>query len=263
MRFNKDLWAAKAYLSFPPWPCPSCQGGTLRALNKVLSFETIASERARTESADDWEPGWVEERATGFLRCNNCGESVASLTKVTYEQAADPELGVAYTRHHQPVYFLPAIPILRLPENATEEVKAALARAFAMYWSDPSSSGNAIRSALEAMLDQAKIPRGRNDHKNKVRRPLPLHARLELYATKDPTLKQPLMALKWLGNTGSHAVLTHRDVLTAFELLEHIIAELYAKHTKTILRVAKAINANKGPARGKRAPGRTPKPALR
>lgn len=57
------------------------------------------------------------------------------------------------------------------------------------------------------------------------------------------------MAVKWLGNAGTHDVLTHEDVLDAFELLDHTLDEVYHDRSKRILRTAKAINRAKGPAK--------------
>jgi hypothetical protein len=251
MRFKRELWQVKGHQTFPAWPCPSCPDGILDPKDQQtwLTHETVASRTAKRERSDEWEPDWLEERTSGCFRCNRCDDFVAFVADVAYQQVFDPETGVEFVGVHQPLFFSPTVPMIDIPEEASPEVRDALTRAFAQYWSDPSSSGNCIRTAIEAMLDQEKIPRGRNDNNAKRRIRHSLHARLMLYAAKAPALTQPLLALKWLGNTGTHDVLSHDDVLDALGLLDHTLDEVYREHSKTILKTAKAINRRKGPLR--------------
>lgn len=244
MRFDRAVWKSEFYFAFPDWPCPSCKGGTLHSKDeaKWLTFETAASRRTRSQ-ASGIDAEYSERRASGFLECDRCAEPVAFLAIVENLPSLPPR--------YKPLHLMPAPAMLEIPEDASAEVRDGLRRAFALYWFDPSSSGNAIRTAIEALLDQAKIPRGRNDAQKHRRVPLSLHTRLQLYEKREPALGTPLMALKWLGNSGTHERLLHSDMLDAFELLDHTLAEIYRKHTKRIMRTAKAINRNKGPLKRK------------
>lgn len=80
-----------------------------------------------------------------------------------------------------------------------------------------------------------------------------LHARIEEYRKKDPGLGDSLLAVKWLGNAGSHATLTRNDVFDALDMVEHVLDEVFTQRAKTVAKLAKKINKARGPAR----PGRT------
>jgi len=56
-----------------------------------------------------------------------------------------------------------------------------------------------------------------------------------------------LMALKWLGNSGSHSGEVSRDdLLDAFEILEHALAELLEQKSERIAALAKKMTAKHG-----------------
>jgi hypothetical protein len=58
-----------------------------------------------------------------------------------------------------------------------------------------------------------------------------------------------LLAVKWLGNAGSHDgdKPTIADVRMTYDLLEHVLSEIYEKKTGELKAVAKKINKKKGP----------------
>ena len=77
---------------------------------------------------------------------------------------------------------------------------------------------------------------------------LTLHARLERFAAKNQQVGEHLLAIKWLGNSGSHASeLTKHDVMDAFELLEHALEEIYDSKTSRLNTLSASINKKKGP----------------
>ena len=136
------------------------------------------------------------------------------------------------------------------PADIKDEVRAASS----LYWSDVSASANRIRTAVEKILDHKKIKRskkiqsGKNAGKN---RRLSLHERIELFKQKDSDLAATMLAIKWLGNAGSHTSdLNEKDLLDAFELLEHVIEELFVEKLKKIRSITKKINKKKGPVNG-------------
>jgi uncharacterized small protein (DUF1192 family) len=56
------------------------------------------------------------------------------------------------------------------------------------------------------------------------------------------------MAVKWLGNAGSHAApLTADDVLDGFEILEHALDKLYSERDERVGALTRAINRRKAP----------------
>ena len=250
MRFDRSLWRVESYGVFPAWPCPNCKQPALErdSSKEWLIYET--AESVADHDHDDWDPSWITELAAGALVCKRCKDPVIMSAIVFQEEGEDADTGDRmFARGFKPTHFEPALEMIEVHHEAANDVRQALTRAFALYWSDPSSSGNCIRTAVEFMLDQQAIPRGRNDSKRGERVRRTLHDRLELFAKRRPEIKETLMAVKWLGNAGTHDVLTHENVLDAFELLDHTLDEVYQQRSKRILRTAKAINRAKGPVK--------------
>jgi hypothetical protein len=64
---------------------------------------------------------------------------------------------------------------------------------------------------------------------------------------KYSNIKELLLAVKWIGNTGSHATEISRvAVMDAYDMLEHCLDLLYGEK-KDLMTLAKAINRKKGP----------------
>jgi hypothetical protein len=62
-------------------------------------------------------------------------------------------------------------------------------------------------------------------------------------------LVELLTAIKWLGNAGSHAgsSVSADDVLVAYNLIEHVLADIYNNPKSDLVAVAKKVNKRKGP----------------
>lgn len=64
----------------------------------------------------------------------------------------------------------------------------------------------------------------------------------EAYTTKNAILGGHLMALKWLGNAGSHdGSLNKDDLLDAFEVLDHVLAEIIDERSERVAALAAAM----------------------
>lgn len=59
------------------------------------------------------------------------------------------------------------------------------------------------------------------------------------------------MALKWIGNTGSHgSYMSTNDLLDSFEIMEHALAEIIGGHSARVAAIAKKLtkkHGNNGP----------------
>lgn len=94
-------------------------------------------------------------------------------------------------------------------------------------------------------------------NKRGKRETLSLHARIEKFKTKDAEAANYLLAIKWLGNAGSHSGLDNvddDDLLGGFELIEHVIERLYVRQEARLKQIAKGLNHRKGkPVRRRRS----------
>lgn len=159
--------------------------------------------------------------------------------------------GGDYTNYYQPVFFTDAPHIIRIPEETPEPVAEELRRSFQVFWADPEACANRIRSSVEKVLTQQRVQRtngGVASKLGKKRGFLNLHARIEIFATRNRRVAQALMAVKWIGNAGSHsAPVRVDDVLDGYELMEFVLDELFVKRDSRIGALTRTINRRKGP----------------
>jgi hypothetical protein len=253
MPADRRLWKAQ-FQELPSWPCPSCGTGLLlKNSGNFLEQETGPSLLAKDHDA--WEPDWIKKRFTGLLKCNNpkCGDlcAISGRIKVQFDLGYDEQghPDESFTDVYVPQSLTPSPRIFESPEDCPIDVSKTLDEAFCLFWLDYESSANKFRVATEKLLSYQKIPSFSPPQKGKTRRALSLHSRIELFRKKNPDAGECLMAVKWLGNHGSHSgnALTPDDVLSASDLIEHALRLLYEK-SNSPLQVAKKINKKKGPA---------------
>lgn len=257
MAVDRNLWKVESFTlqAMPLWPCPRCPEGRLVADKKTLyELEARASVEAGVESG--WEPDWMYGAFSLTLRCNNpqCCENVLCAGSYGVSQEFDPVLAqggqdpYAYCSRYTAKTFVPPIPVFRIPVQCPEAVRAEIQSAFAILWSDRGASANRVRIAIEKLLDTKKVKR--TVTKRGKRTQLTLHSRIDKLASKtdDKDTHSLLMAVKWLGNAGSHgADMAVDDVLDGFELLDHILFRMFDGNTKRLLRLSKSIVKKKGP----------------
>lgn len=204
MAVNRKLWTSQ-FESFPNWLCPHCQSGSLSLIKNTLTYmEPAYSDAAKKE--DPWMPDWIEERFTALLQCANnaCGEIVAVGGRTHHVEDHDWETQEEHwSREYQPVFLTPPPPVFPIPVECPEAVTVELQKAFGLLWSDPGSCANRLRAAVEALLTERRVPKKRQNKKKKWVR-IDLHARIEEFRKKDAETADYLLALKWLGNVGSH-----------------------------------------------------------
>lgn len=83
---------------------------------------------------------------------------------------------------------------------------------------------------------------------------LSLHQRIEIFRQRQPGLGKHLLALKRLGNIGSHpGDLRRDDLFDGFDIFSHVFDELVTERTQRVAQLADQIAKRKGPrsARGK------------
>ncbi len=240
--------------SSPDWPCPTCNKGTLRIKEGSFHEEEVRNSR-EARSHEAWEPEWIEYVYTCILACSNdkCRETVVnSGTGSVYWDIVEDEHGVPYQSYEdsfRPKYFEPHLHLIHIPDDCPDTVATLLNESFKIFFLSPSAAANNIRAAIEELLTALKIKRFSTS--NGRRRFLNLHQRIGLLPTKYAPFKDMILAIKWLGNAGSHGhgEVTMDDVMDSYELTEHILQEIYEPKLKKLKAIAKKVNKKKGPAK--------------
>lgn len=209
------------------------------------SFMSARTGDTRQVASEEWsDSSHIHTRFVAMLTCDNtlCGESAAVAgTGLVEEFDYEDEHG--YRQCHAevffPKYFSPSPALINVPKKCPRNVAAELAAAFVSSWGDFNAAGNCIRSAVELLLDELQVPR-----KGK------LHHRLEGMKDSHPTVQEHLLAIKWIGNAGSHGdALTRSDIFDALDIFEHVLELLYVDHVANLRRVIASVNENQGPYR--------------
>jgi hypothetical protein len=244
MAFERDLWDDRfSMTAVPAFPCPNCAKGTLQYNDKQF-WRVEPQHSVDAHKHEDWEPSWVTERFAMFLKCSGpkCGEIVVVSGSTSVEEVYDEEFGYAMEGLLMPESMTPPPPIIQIPVDTPKEVKAELALAFQLFWSDLGASATKIRTSVERLMDHFKIARFKRVG-GKLR-PIALYTRIEAFITKNGKVvhKDHLHALRVVGNLGTHSnAATRSDVLEAFQIYEHALGELIGKKSDVIAKLAKKL----------------------
>lgn len=230
MAFNRKIWL--------DWktrkPCPTCNIGVLAppVPPVYLKNETEASKEMNSYGGQYYS----EYVFSIHFKCNNCGETVAvSGTMAEENEPCDEEKGIQTTV--VPKFFYPSPKIIEIPKSCPNSVSKILNETFGLYWLDLGSCANKIRISIEILMDEQKIPQTQT-----------LHRRLELFEKSNDSVSKLLMAIKWIGNAGSHfSEIKKEDVLDAYELLEFALEQLYNDREQELIKLSEEINKSKKP----------------
>lgn len=226
------------------WPsivCPTCSAGYL-AFETPTRVESVRSRRA--QGHEDWDPYWISGTFTSSAICRNekCEESLLLSGDYSVEVADD---GLEqYVDVYKVRYVNPALSIMDFPEGTPEEVVEGVKRAAVLLFLDAPSAANALRAAVERFLTLQGVP------KEASKRFISAHQRITLWrdGTGRADVANCFLAVKWIGNDGSHEVsdLTVDQVLEGVEILEYAFRLLFDRTGQRIEAAAAAINAARG-----------------
>jgi hypothetical protein len=223
--------------SIPAWRCPHCLDGTLTSVVDSLELSATASTQVAREQTGWGGPECDIYRFFLEMKCVKCNDPVLCVGTTRAIEEYDDELGWVFSDALVPTYFEPYVPVILIPTKCPESVSAEVLKASSLIWCSPSSSGNKIRVAVERLMDEQGVPSSRF-----------LDRRIKSFAPRNQGVANKLLAIKWIGNTGSHSDnLELVDVLDAFELLEYCLEELYEGRTARLIALAASINTHKGP----------------
>jgi hypothetical protein len=248
MSFDRKFWEKKIKdPTLAIFPCPSCHGSIRLAGKEPPNKESALSKKCSNHP--DWEPGWNHGSFAGFLRCNDpeCGEAVAVIGKYQVIEDSDeygsPEMQTAFI----PTFFQPPLKMFAIPAQCPKEVAEPIVSSFASIWNDPSASANKVRVAVEVLMDHFRM-RKRSKSGGSGPSLINLHNRILQFRVRHPDEGDALLALKWLGNSGSHDNdLSVDSILDAYEILSHALEELFENRSKKRLKLIQRINLRKGP----------------
>lgn len=228
----------------PTWDCPEC-GAT--ALSTIEGSFSPTYRYAIDTSHPDFDPDWITYVFTSTLECAvpSCKHRVACAGKggVEQEYLDDGSGGSGWFDYFRPTHFEPALKIFAAPDGTPYWVEEALKESFSLFFSSPRAALNALRLALEVLLDEMDVPSINANGKY-----IPLDGRIDELGTKYKEIVLPAKAIKWLGNDGSHsgARIRSNHVLDGYDIFEHVLEQLYPKSNATMEALVTKINADKG-----------------
>lgn len=200
-------------------------------------------------SSDDWDPEWIEYIFTCRGECSNkhCKQPFAISGKGEIAPFYDEEHGTEWHDVFRAHCCIPMPNIINVPKKCPLEVEQPLLESFSLFWAHPEACATRIRVSLEHLMSHLGIPKRRKTNKGKFM-DLSLHGRLDMFSTKNSQAGIQLMALKWLGNAGSHEAgnVSKNDLLDAYEIYEHALAELIDKRSAQVTALAKKLTKKHG-----------------
>jgi len=280
MPILRDVWTPKAYANdqFPDWPCPGCHKGLL----EVDAASIRTKETAVSRNREDYDPVSAQFVFSALLQCNHkkCQDVVACCgtaftdklgSQVALQSAIESQEAIESkendgqlietqasddyemfqtvnlpTTLFRPLHFCPTLHVFRISDLCPRSVNAELVASFATYFSDLNACANRVRASVEVLLTEQGIRRFVT--KQGKRHRLSLHSRIEEFRVKNPVAADSLMAIKWIGNAGSHlSSVVVDDILDAYEIVEVVLDDMFIGHAERIARITKNVNKKRGP----------------
>jgi len=267
---DKNFLLKSFRLESPPsWPCPNCTTGVLlpslgipKSKDGEDSFRWGYDAASHAELSSYNGDPFATGVFVGLLKCNNkdCVESVAISGSLGLEQNDEESCRrgeSSWIAFCIPNYFSPPLRIFQIPENCPRAIRNDILASFSLFWSDEAASANRLRSAIERFLTVLGIDRLRRDKSGKPKRHSRMNAdeRIRLLEKQQPDLASWLMAIKWIGNEGSHGgELSRQDVIEGFEMLEHVLYEHYVQHLKKLTKIRSRVISRRGKPPRKKQP---------
>jgi hypothetical protein len=184
---------------------------------------------------------------SGWLRCATCGERVAVSGDFSVDFDVITNVTDDFGSYYDAYRLRHAWPPLRLvncPTGTPDPVANATVAAGAVVWADPSAAANRLRLASEEFLTSLKVARFT---RGAGKRRLTAHQRIQRLSITQAEMADALMAVKWIGNDGSHeGDLAIEDVLDGAQMLEHALSLKYGSEEDRIVRRIREVNRSKG-----------------
>jgi len=232
---NKQIWL--------DWrlnkPCPTCKHGYLIPTDKgLMESESRVSKRNEKDYPGCPVSDYVFSQ---HFECDQCGEAAAAVGFVSRNNYSETEEDVRYAKYSA---FIPAPPIISIPGSCDSTVKHLIIQSFGLFWMDESACANKIRIAIEVLMDSLRIKK--THIVKKKREKLSLHNRILEYKKQNAEVANHLLAIKWIGNAGSHLnTLSEEQILDAFSLLEYALELIFNDRKRQFDKMSNQINKKK------------------
>ncbi len=221
---------------WPTVPCPTCEIGNLK-----LEGDLHTTAASHVMTAPPYPPLAELEwggRFTAHLRCDDsaCQEGVIVAGRAYVDEQWEQPTEDRYQTFLMVHFVEPPLRLVETPEATPEPVVKAIASASTVMWASPSSAANRLRYAVEEVLHDQGVPKVGS-----------AHSRIQHFASTNQAMANALMAVKYIGNEGSHQdVLSTSDVIDDAEILEHVVVALYGTGHAKIEAKIQAVNDAKG-----------------
>jgi hypothetical protein len=133
-----------------------------------------------------------------------------------------------------PKTIYPPPPMFPIPPNTPDKVADQLRLAFQLYWTDLPSCLGRVRTSVELLLDELKIPDQKVSQKTGKTVPMNLSERIDAYKaqTGDQDASDSLDALRLVGNLGTHETKVSSEALfDAMDVYEDVLIKLFGDNS--------------------------------
>jgi len=235
------------------WGCPTCHQGILKYKDENFSYKEDSDYHINGDERWYQIPNDIKFRYILLLKCTNpsCQESVVNVGEYNIEKYQDYNEDreiIDFEKHwFFPKYFYPPLHIFQIPESTPTEIKKTIIESFSLYFANSFAATNQIRLALEILMTELGVER---TYKNTKGEDVffSLDRRIKKLDEKYSEIKDKCLAIKWLGNSGSHGDnnMTFNDVLNGYDLLLYILNILYPTNPNHIDEITTSLIDNEG-----------------
>jgi hypothetical protein len=240
--------------------CPHCNIGILEIKKDLLTTKQYKNNEDYMKSKYNSEHFSIFDFVGvigGLFECSECNDFVSFLGEITGEEEhTTDENGEYYSINISYLdlkYINPPVHIIPIDDKYPLIIQNLLKESYSLYLNHSSSCVNKLRIIVEEILNDLKIPKkvkrknGRNLGKFDN---LTTHKRLEILKQKVKYEKPSkfLLAIKWIGNEGSHSHvdLSTEELLEVYNILQEALDLIYLKTDEKLKKRVDEINKKKG-----------------
>lgn len=230
----EESWFDFTKYSLPDWECPTCKRGILNFHKEYFVESEVAASREYRKVYSHHDD-WLECSFSAKLTCsdNRCNEVVTMVGEGRVDWDIVPDKFGHPSKEKEnffrPRYFEPHLEPISIPVKCPERARKALREAFKVMFISFELACNQLRVAIEYIVDGLPDRNGEMLERKDGDRPS-LDKRIGKINDNLKSSKEFLLAVKWVGNAGSHEIdaLNFHDFVDALCLVERVLNDLYS-----------------------------------